>query len=214
MKIFLLRHITPAPDNKPGFSALKKNTAPVPYEVLTLPDTALTDRSRPFFIPDMAQPCRLEGRTAFRIGRLGRHVDERFAHRYLNACTAVAAFSAPCLAAWLTANGLAPDPAYGFDGSICCGAWQALPTEDDATQTVAEMHIQIGGQKTIDLPHPDMADVYRQLAFVSSIYKIAEGDILLAAPAPDANAITEDVQTDVHVDGYLAAEKVLSFNIK
>lgn len=214
MKIFLIRHITVAADNKPGISALDKESLTVPYEVLILPDTALTDRGRPFFIPDMAVPCRMEGRTAFRIGRLGRHVTPRFAHRYLSGCTAVTAFCAPRLAAWLTARGMAPDPAYGFDGSICCGAWRPLPTDDEAAQVVPEIQIQTQGQTPIVIPPPDMDDVYRQLAFVSSIYKIAEGDILLTAPRAENGCTTAIVEQDTHIDGYMATEKVLSFNIK
>lgn len=196
----------------------KKDVAPdtcPPYALLTLPDTALTDRGRPFFVPDFAAPCRVEAFAAFRVGRLGRFVAPRFAHRYLDALTVVAAFSAPALAEKLLAAGHAPDMAYAFDGSICRGTWHEIDPSDDAPRLRDDMSLVLNGSTALSgsTPHPD--DVDRALAFVSSVCKIADGDILLVPlDLNPAHGGTVEAQPEEHIEGFLGSERLLAFNVK
>lgn len=226
MKIYLLRPIrslaaaqsdVPARTeyNKGGFFPLKNKSELPPYELITLPDTALTDRNKPFFIPDLAIPCRLQAYAAFRVGRLGRHIAPRFAHRYLDAMTIVAAFSAPVLAENLRKNFCAPDMAYAFEGSICRGTWQELSTADDASRLWDDFTLSLNGEKLFAGKAPNAADIDNALAFVSTICKIADGDILLA-PQPIASLQGDEVyvKPDDRVEGVIGNDLRLCFNVK
>jgi len=55
--------------------------------IYTVPDTALLKDDRPFFIPSFASPCTYQASLVLRIGRLGRSISPRFAHRYIDAMT-------------------------------------------------------------------------------------------------------------------------------
>ena len=46
------------------------------------PDTAIPQKGNPFFIPDFSETIHHEVEIVVRINRLGKHIDERFAHKY------------------------------------------------------------------------------------------------------------------------------------
>ena len=46
------------------------------------PDTALLRNNDPFYVPSFAQRFDYECELVVRINRVGKHIDERFAHRY------------------------------------------------------------------------------------------------------------------------------------
>ena len=54
-----------------------------------------TDKKQPFFIPDFSSEVHFEAEIVIRINRLGKHIDERFAHKYYNELT-VGMLKVPC----------------------------------------------------------------------------------------------------------------------
>ena len=46
------------------------------------PETALIPARQPFFIPDHATDIHFETELVVRINKVGKHIEERFAHRY------------------------------------------------------------------------------------------------------------------------------------
>ncbi|MBR1543854.1 MAG: fumarylacetoacetate hydrolase family protein [Muribaculaceae bacterium] len=51
-------------------------------------DSALTRSGKPVFLPDFASQWSLHPTLVLRVGRLGKHIAPRFAHRYINAIAA------------------------------------------------------------------------------------------------------------------------------
>ncbi len=51
------------------------------------PDSALLVNEKPFFLPDFAACVQMKPCLVARVNRLGRNVEERFAHRYYDAVT-------------------------------------------------------------------------------------------------------------------------------
>ena len=46
------------------------------------PQTSILTRNRPFFYPDFSKEIHYETEVVIRINRVGKHIEERFAHRY------------------------------------------------------------------------------------------------------------------------------------
>ena len=46
------------------------------------PDTAISPKGHPFFIPDFSNNVHYEVELVIRINRLGKHIEEKFAHKY------------------------------------------------------------------------------------------------------------------------------------
>lgn len=156
----------------------------LPFDVYTMPDTALHINKRPFFIPDYATPCLMTTHRAVRICRLGRSISQRFAHRYYDAVTLCARFEAPTL-----------PPAVGrcFDECLSVGEWLAKDAEDVSATTSA-----------LD------DESCRAIAFVSTFFTLRQGDVILLTPLHGA----EEVHIDQHIEQSLADQTVLQFNIK
>ena len=46
------------------------------------PDTAISPKGHPFFIPDFTNNVHYEVELVIKINRLGKHIEEQFAHKY------------------------------------------------------------------------------------------------------------------------------------
>lgn len=58
------------------------------YDVTLMADSSLLRSGQPFFVPDFAPRFTATPMLAMRIGRLGKCIARRFAHRYVDAVTA------------------------------------------------------------------------------------------------------------------------------
>ena len=195
-------------------------------DVYTLPDTALLKDGKPFFIPDFADPCTIQGHLVVRICRLGRSISERFAHRYYDAVTVGATFTAENLRQELATAQRPWDLAVGFDGAAAIGKMiplyapkQQAPSEEEVG---VNLHFQplpgdiqfsilngdakiLEGVSSMMLNHID-----KVIAQVSKHYTLRQGDLIFTgSPTPPQAVVIND-----KITGWLGAEKVLQFNVK
>ena len=194
--------------------------------VYTLPDTALLRDGKPFFIPDFANPCTLQGHLVVRICRLGRSISERFAHRYYDAITVGATFTAENLREELARQHRSWDLAVGFDGAAAIGKFVPLYTSKLETQMEEEvgvnLHFQplpgdirfsvlncdkkiVDGVSSMMLNHID-----KVIAQISKHYTLRQGDLIFTG-CPTQPQI---VSINNKITGWLGTEKVLQFNVK
>ena len=177
--------------------------------VYTLPDTALLKDHRPFFIPDFATNCTLRGQLVVRICRLGRSISARFAKRYYDAITVGVTFTAENLLKELQEKRLPWELAKGFDGSAVIGSFVQLDEIEEGLNTPFSIHeddtlIQSGNGGDM------MKKVDELIAEISQFYTLKQGDfIFTGCPVPPTT-----VTTNHNISGYIAEQKVLSFNVK
>ena len=81
------------------------------------PDTAISPKGHPFFIPDFSKNVQYEVELVFRINRLGKHIEEKFAHKYYDQIGLGIDFTARDIQQELKEKGLPWEKAKGFDGS-------------------------------------------------------------------------------------------------
>lgn len=93
------------------------------------PDTALLRNNDPFYIPAFSQEVHYECELVVRIDRVGRSIDERFAHRYYNEVGLGIDFTARDLQREAIAQGLPWEPAKAFDRSAALSP-EFLPLAD------------------------------------------------------------------------------------
>jgi 2-keto-4-pentenoate hydratase/2-oxohepta-3-ene-1,7-dioic acid hydratase in catechol pathway len=85
------------------------------------PETALILKRHPFFIPDFSTDVHHELEVVVRINKLGKHIEERFAHKYYTELTVGIDFTARDLQRTLKSKGLPWERAKAFDGSALVG---------------------------------------------------------------------------------------------
>ena len=63
------------------------NERPDEPVIFTKPDTALLKGNEPFFYPSFSKDIHHEVEIVLRIGREGKHIEEDFAHKYIDGIT-------------------------------------------------------------------------------------------------------------------------------
>mgnify|MGYP000362349437 FL=1 len=58
------------------------NENPIEPVFFLKPDTAISPKGHPFFIPDFSKNVHHEVELVVRINRLGKHIEEKFAYKY------------------------------------------------------------------------------------------------------------------------------------
>lgn len=86
-----------------------------------IPDSALTNDKKPFFIPDFSQSFLAHVGFAIKIIKLGKGIPEKFAHRYYCQYAPAIHFTSPEKAKELQLRNLPDDMAVAYDKSLYIG---------------------------------------------------------------------------------------------
>lgn len=90
------------------------------------PDSALLQRRNPFFYPDFSSELEPEVELVVRIDKVGKTIEERFAHRYYSHVAVGLDFSARDWERRLRAQGMPWTIAKGFDDSAVLSEFVSL----------------------------------------------------------------------------------------
>jgi len=93
------------------------NERPAEPVVFTMPDTALLLKNRPFYYPSFSNDIHYEVEIVVKISKVGKNIDEKFAHTYYNEIGIGIDFTARDLQQKAKEKGLPWTIAKGFDGS-------------------------------------------------------------------------------------------------
>ena len=93
------------------------NTIPTEPLFFLKPETAIQPRNHPFFIPHFSNEIHYEVELVIKIDKAGKHIEERFAHKYYSKIGLGIDFTARDIQEKCKANGLPWEKAKGFDGS-------------------------------------------------------------------------------------------------
>lgn len=92
-----------------------------------IPDSALVNSGKPFFIPEFADEFEVFLTPMVKINRIGKSIGSRFAERYFSEMAPAVHFRAAALRRKLLDAGLPPDPSHSFDRAMTVGEF--LPAE-------------------------------------------------------------------------------------
>lgn len=186
-----------------------KNEVPDRPVIFMKPDTALLRNNAPFFLPDWSNDVHYEGEVVFRIGKNAKLIDEKFAHKYVDAVTVGVDFTARDLQSDLKAKGLPWELAKAFDGSAVVGEF--TPIADIADPLRIGFRLEKNGetvqQATSDLvlfPWPKL------LAFISRYVSLRQGDLIFTGTPKGVGPVAIGDQ----LRGYLEEKEVFSFKVK
>lgn len=188
------------------------------------PETALTRSDWPFFVPDWSDEVEYETELVVRIGRLGKSIPTRYAHRYYDEVTLGIDFTARDLQRQLKAKGLPWEIAKGFDGAAFCGqTWMKkdeLPgiehyktKNGEVVADMQQLHfeMQLNGETrqvghTADMLHT----VDEIVAYASQFFLLKQGDLIFTGTPAGVGKVKEG---DV-ITGMLQGVEVLCCRCK
>ena len=177
--------------------------------VFRKPESAQLKDNKPFFIPFFSNEIHYETEIVVKINRLGKHIDEKFAHRYYDEITVGIDFTARDLQRNLKEKGLPWEIAKGFDGSAAIGNF----ISKDKFQSVQDInfHLDINSKTVQQGNTRDMIySVAKIIAYVSQFFTLKIGDLIYTGTPAGVGP----VKIDDHLEGYIEDTKLLDFYIK
>ena len=185
------------------------NERPEDPVVFLKPDTSLVLKNQPFFIPPFSNDVHYEVEVLVRINRIGKHIQQKFSHKYYDEIGLGIDFTARDLQAKLKAKGLPWEKAKAFDGAAVVGDWvnkSELPHID-------ELQFEMTKNGTVVQQSSSALMLWKVdelIAYVSQFFTLKIGDIIFTGtPAGVGPVIENDV-----LEGSLEGRQLFSIKVK
>lgn len=168
------------------------NEKPKDPVIFLKPDSAILPKNHPFYIPAFSDDIHYEVELLVRINRLGKHISEKFAHKYYNELGLGIDFTARDMQAKLKEKGLPWEKAKAFDGSAVIGDFVPKSSFDDLNNiqfTLLKNNevVQEGTTKAM------LWKIDELIAYISTFMMLKIGDIIFTGtPAGVGKVFPED----------------------
>ncbi len=185
------------------------NAQPTDPVIFLKPDSAILRKNRPFFIPDFSDEIHYEVELIVKINRLGKHIAEKYAHRYYAEIGLGIDFTARDLQTNLKAQGLPWEKSKAFDNSAVIGEFLSKH-EFDSVQNI-EFRLDINGKTVQKGNSKDMIfSIDELIAYTSRFFTLKIGDLIYTGTPAGVGP----VQKEDRLEGYIFDWKIFDFKIK
>lgn len=175
------------------------NQIPTEPVIFMKPDSAILPKGNAFFIPEFSTNVQHELEIVIRINRLGKHIEERFAHRYYNEFTLGLDFTARDLQSQLKEKGLPWEKAKAFDGSAFLGPWKKV---DNYELKQLNFSLLKNGELVQNGASQDMLfSIDRLIAEVSKYFTLKIGDLIFTGTPAGVGAVQTNDLLELNLEG-------------
>ena len=189
----------------------KELNNPVPEKPVFFmkPNTALLQKNNPFFYPDFTNDLHFEAELVLKICKNGRHIDEKFAHKYYDEIGIGIDFTARDLQAECKQKGLPWEIAKAFDQSAPVGNFIAKSDFQDRENI--RFSLIINNELRQEGNSGDMIFSFDQIiAYVSKFITLRIGDYIFTGTPKGVGP----VKIDDHFEAFIEEKKLLEFNVR
>jgi len=185
------------------------NAKPTEPIIFLKPDTAILLKKQPFFIPEFSNNVQHEVELIVRINKIGKHIDQKFAHKYYDEIGLGIDFTARDLQMELKEKGLPWEKAKSFDGSAVVGNFIKKEVFEDVNNINFSLKkngktIQKGNSMLM------MWKIDALIEYVSKYFTLKIGDIIFTGtPAGVSSVAPNDVLT-----GFIDENEMFSIKVK
>lgn len=187
-----------------------QNEKPVDPVIFLKPDTAVLLKKQPFFIPDFSSDIHYEVEVLVRINKVGKYIQEKFAHKYYNEIGLGIDFTARDLQQKLKEKGLPWEKAKGFDGSAVIGEkWIDKNTFSNLNNInfhLLKNQEAVQRGNTADM----MWKIDEIIAYISRYFTLKIGDVIFTGTPKGVGK----VEANDCLTGFIGDEEIFSVNIK
>jgi 2-keto-4-pentenoate hydratase/2-oxohepta-3-ene-1,7-dioic acid hydratase in catechol pathway len=173
------------------------------------PETAKLHKSFPFRIPPFSDQIHHEVEVLVKINRIGKYIDEKYAHKYYREIGLGIDFTARDLQQSLKEKGLPWEKAKGFDGSAMIGSFydkKEFPDVNNIEFELAKNGATIQEGNTSKM----IWSIDALIAEISKYFTLKIGDIIFTGTPAGVGIIAEN---DL-LEGYLEEKKAFMVKIK
>ncbi len=172
------------------------------------PDSAIIPKNNPFIIPTFSDDIHYETEVLVKINKVGKCINQRFAHKYYDEIGLGIDFCARDLQLKLKAKGHPWEKSKGFDGSAFIGPF--FPKEKF---NLDEIHYSLdrNGEKVQIGNTKDMIfQIDEIIAYVSQFYTLKKGDVIFTGTTAGEGRVAKSD----FLEGYLEKEKVFELKVR
>ena len=185
------------------------NEKPTDPIIFMKPDSAVLGNGLDFYIPDFTNDVHHEIEVLVKINKVGKHINEKFAHKYYDEISLGIDFTARDLQTKLREKGLPWEKAKGFDGSAVIGKWLSKNMFKDLNNLNFYLNknaekVQIGNTSLM------LWKIDELIAYVSTFFTLKKGDVIFTGTP----AGVSKVSPDDYLEGFIENEKLFAINIK
>ncbi len=186
------------------------NEKPVDPVIFLKPDTAVLLKKQAFFIPDFSNDIHYEVELLVRINKVGKHIQEKFAHKYYDEIGLGIDFTARDLQQKLKEKGLPWEKAKGFDGSAVIGEkWIDKNSIEDLNNINFSLKknnstVQQGNSRDM------LWNIDGIISYVSTFFTIKIGDVIFTGTPSGVGRVDINDQ----LAGYIGEDQIFSINVK
>ena len=173
------------------------------------PDTAISPKGHPFFIPDFSNNVHYEVELVIRINRLGKHIEEKFAHKYYDQIGLGIDFTARDIQQEVKEKGLPWEKAKGFDGSAVISRKYL----DKKELELADLNFSLKKNGEIVQSGNTQQMLFKIdqiIAYISQFYTLKIGDLIYTGtPAGVGQVHPGDV-----LEGFIEEQKMFKVKVR
>ena len=173
------------------------------------PDTAISPKGHPFFIPDFSNNVHYEVELVIRINRLGKHIEEKFAHKYYDQIGLGIDFTARDIQQEVKEKGLPWEKAKGFDGSAVISRKYL----DKKELELADLNFSLKKNGEIVQSGNTQQMLFKIdqiIAYISQFYTLKIGDLIYTGtPAGVGQVKPGDV-----LEGFIEEQKMFKVKVR
>lgn len=141
------------------------------------PQTSLLTKDKDFYHPEFSQEIHFETELVFRINKVGKYIEEKFAHTYYDAVGIGFDFTARDLQSEFKAKGLPWEPAKSFDGSAPISEF--IPISEFENTNAISFSMKKNGELTQEGNNSDtIFSIDKIIAYVSQYVTLKIGDLI------------------------------------
>ena len=187
----------------------KEMNAPLPPAPIFFmkPESALL-RTRDFFYPKFTNNLHYECEIVLKIDKVGKNIDEKFAHKYYSSCTLGLDFTARDIQRNCKEKGLPWEIAKSFDQSAPLSkVWIPIKNKEEEIKFELEKNGEIVQKGT---SHSMIFTFDQIIAYVSKFITLKKGDLIYTGTPSGVG----EVKIGDNLKCLLMGEDVLNLNIK
>ena len=141
------------------------------------PESAMVIRNRPFFLPDFSQQVEYEVELIYRINKVGKYIQEKYAHTYYDAIGLGIDFTARDLQKNCIENGNPWEIAKAFDGSAVMSQFIDKEEFDDLNNLDFHLDLNV---KTVQSGNSSemIFTIDKIISYVSQFMTLKMGDVI------------------------------------
>lgn len=187
-----------------------KNEKPTDPVIFLKPDTAILLKKQPFFIPDFSDDVHYEVEVLVKINRVGKYIEEKFAHKYYNEIGLGIDFTARDLQQKLKEKGLPWEKAKSFDGAAVIGEkWidkNSFSNLNNINFSLLKNNKPVQTGNTSDM----LWKIDELIAYVSQYFTLKIGDVIFTGTPEGVGK----VEVDDVLTGLIEEKQIFSIQVK